>query len=175
MERENAFVVEKECERAHCSEVSRELVENGTHVGHRSRGVVGERVDENGDSVGAVSLVGHALVVALVFAHCVLNGALNVVVGHVFALGVGNDCAQVRVVFRLRSAFLNCNGYLFSNLGESAGHVSPPFQFRCFAVFKCSSHWFELLCFVVCCIFCLLGVIVAALRACSRGYGECCL
>ena len=47
--------------------------------------------DENGDAMRAISLVSHTLVITLVFTHSVLDGTLDVVFRHVFALTGSDD------------------------------------------------------------------------------------
>ena len=133
-------MVEEERQRALRAEVAVELVEHRAHVAHGARGIVGQCVHEDGYSVWAVSLVSHLLVVALVLSHSVLDSPFDVVLGHILALGVGDDCTQCRVHVGIRSSGLYCNGYLLSDFGECLGHVAPSFQLGSFAIFKCSSH-----------------------------------
>ena len=91
--------------------------------------------------MGPVSFVVHFLVVAGVLAHGVFNGALDVVLGHVLALGIGDNGAKGGVHVGVGASGFYCDGDLLANLCECLGHMAPSFQFRCFAIFKCSSHF----------------------------------
>ena len=122
---EHTFVIEQEWQTARCAHVAIKLVEDGAHVGHGARGVVGQGVDKNGHAVRAITFIGHLLIFALVFSHCVFNCALNVIFRHVFALAVGNQSTKRRVVFRFRSAGLYCDCYLLTQFRKHAGHVPP--------------------------------------------------
>ena len=133
-------MVEEEGERAHRTEVAAKLVEDRTDVAHGAGGVVGEGVHKDSDAVGAVALVGHGLIVALVFTHRVFDGAIDVVFRHVLALGRGNDGAQGGVHFGFRAAGLNGYGNLLTNFGKCTSHVAPALHFSGLTIFKCSSH-----------------------------------
>ena len=91
--------------------------------------------------MGAISLIGHLLVIALVFTHSVLDGALDVFLGHVLTSTGSDDSTQCRVVLGLWATGLYGNGNLLAQFGKRTGHVTPSLQFRSFTIFKCSSHW----------------------------------
>ena len=140
LEGEHALVVEKESQRPHRTEVAIELVEDRTHIADGTRGVVGEGIDEYGDTMGAVAFIGHGLVLALVFTHRVFDGTLNIIFGHVLTLCRCDDRTERGIRFGLRTAGFNCHSDLLADLGKCTGHVTPPLHFGGFAVFKCSSH-----------------------------------
>ena len=89
LEGEHTLVVEEVRQRACCAQGAAKLVEHRAHVAYGAGGVVGEGVDEDGDAVGAVALVCHFFIFALVLAHGVLDGTLDVVFRHVLALACG--------------------------------------------------------------------------------------
>ena len=99
------------------------------------------KIHEYGHTVRSVSLVGHALVVALILAHCILDGTLDVVLRHVLALAGSDNRTQCRVVFRFGSAGFHRNSNLFTQSCKGLCHVTPSFQFGSFSIFKRSSHW----------------------------------
>ena len=67
--------------------------------------VVGEDFDDDGDAAGAVALVGDLLVGdAFEFAGAALDGALDVVGGHVFGFGGGDGSAEAGVAVGVSSA-----------------------------------------------------------------------
>ena len=82
--------------------------------------VVGKGLHDDRHAVGAVALVDHALVVVgVVGAQGLVDGALDVVVGHVHCLGLGNDGGQAGVVVRVpRAAGLHRHDDLLGDLGE---------------------------------------------------------
>ena len=82
--------------------------------------VVGEGLDDHGHAVGAVAFVDDALVVVgVVGAQGLVDGALDVVVGHVHCLGLGNDRGQTGVVVGVAGAAgLNGHDDLLGHLGE---------------------------------------------------------
>ena len=82
--------------------------------------VVGEGLHDDGHAVGAVAFVNHGLVVVgVVGAQSPLDGALNVVVGHIHCLGLGNDGGQTGVVVGVAGAAgLDRHDDLLGDLGE---------------------------------------------------------
>ena len=72
-------------------------------LGRGALAVVGQRLDDDGHAAGAVALVGDGLVVVGVAgAERLVDGALDVVVGHVGGLGLGDDGGEAGVVRRGR-------------------------------------------------------------------------
>ena len=96
------------------------LVQQVAHLGGGAVAVVGEGVHDNGHAVGAVALVGHVLVgVGVAGAQGPVNGALDVVVGHVGRLGLGDDGGQAGVVVGVAAAAgLDRHDHLAGDLGE---------------------------------------------------------
>ena len=142
LESENTLMVEKKCQRTHCTQVSAEFVENGTHVRYGTGRVVGKCIYEYSYSVRAVSLIRHALIVTLVFTHRILDGTLDVILRHVFTLTSSDHRTECRVVFGFRTTCLYSNSDLFTQSCKCFSHVPPSFQLCGFSIFKCSSHWF---------------------------------
>ena len=82
--------------------------------------VVGQCLDDDGHAAGAVALVGDGLVVVGVArAERLIDGALDVVVGHVGSLRLGNDGCETGVIIGVaRAALLNGNDDLLGDLSE---------------------------------------------------------
>jgi hypothetical protein len=135
-----ALVVEEESQRTHCTKVAAKLVEYRTDIGNSTGRIVGQRIYKYSNAVRAVAFVCHALVVALVLTHCILDGTFDIVLRHVLTLTSGDNRTQCRVVFRFRTASLYGDGDLFAQTCKCFGHVAPSFQLGSFSIFKRSSH-----------------------------------
>ena len=97
----------------------------------------------------AVSFVDDLLVIGGIFLGGALDGAFDVLLGHVLGLGVLHQNTQTGVARRIGSGGLDRDLDLFSQFGERAGHMSPTLHFTRFAILKSSSHMnFSLLFFV---------------------------
>ena len=90
------------------------------HIGGGAVAVVGQRLYNNRHTGGAVALIGQRLiVVAAAGAQGFFDGALDVVVGHIGRLGLGNDGSQTGIVFGIAaSALFDCHNHLLGNLGK---------------------------------------------------------
>ena len=102
--------------------------------------VVGSGFDQYGDAVRSVSFVDDFLVVGLFLAGGFLDGAFNVVLGHVGRFGVLDGHAKAQVVAGVVSSFLDGHRDFLADAGESFAHVGPAFELGRFAVFECSTH-----------------------------------
>ena len=122
-------MVKKECQRAHRAKVAVELVEDRTDIADGTRGIVGECIHENGYTMGAVSLIGHCFVLALVLTHCVFDGTLNIIFGHVLTLCRCDDRTERGIRFGLGTAGFNCHSDLLADLGKCTGHMTPTASF----------------------------------------------
>ena len=142
LESEYTFVVEQERERSHCTEITAKLIKYRTNVSHRTGCVICQRIHKYSNTVRTVSFVSHALVVALVFTHCVFDSTFNIILRHIFTLTSSDHRTQSRVIFRFRTACLYSYRDLFTQSCKCFSHVAPPFQLCGFSIFKCSSHWF---------------------------------
>ena len=82
--------------------------------------VVGEHLDDDGDATGAVALVGDLLVGdAFELAGAALDGALDVVGGHVLRLGRGDGAAQTGIAVGVSAAAgLGGDGDFLDQTGE---------------------------------------------------------
>src|SRR5690606_30071977 len=88
------------------AEVAAVLREGVADVGDGAVGVVREALDEEGDAAGAVALVRHLLVVgAGDLARAALDGAFDVVLGHVLRLRLVHGEAEAGVHVRVAAAF----------------------------------------------------------------------
>jgi len=93
--------------------------------------------DDHGDAAGSVALVADFLVILPVAAQRLLDGALDIVLGHVFRLRGDNGGAQSRVHHRIGQADLGGNGDFARELAEQLGlhPVLPPL--RCMMFLNC--------------------------------------
>ena len=89
-------------------------------LGRGALAVIGQRLDDDGDAAGAVALVGDGLVVVRVAgAERLVDGALDVVVGHIVRLGLGDDGGEAGVIRRVAAAaLLDGDDDLLGDLGE---------------------------------------------------------
>ena len=82
--------------------------------------VVGEDFDDEGDAAGAVALVGDLFVAdAFEFAGAALDGAFDVVGGHVLRFGCGDGATEARVAVGIAAtAGLGGDGDFLDEAGE---------------------------------------------------------
>jgi hypothetical protein len=80
--------------------------------------VVGHGLDDDGRASGAVALVADLLVVLAVVARRLVDGALDVVLGHVLGPGGQDRGAQARVHVGVGHAHLGRDGDFAGELGE---------------------------------------------------------
>ena len=86
LESEYTFVVEQERERSHCTKITAKLIKYRTDISHCTGCVVCQGIYKYSNTVRAVPFVSHALVVALVFTHCVFDSTFNIILRHIFTL-----------------------------------------------------------------------------------------
>ena len=77
------------------------------YIGYRTSGIISQCIHKDSNPVRTVSFVSHALVVALVFTHCVLNCTFDIVLRHILTLTSSDDRTQCRVIFRFRTTSLH--------------------------------------------------------------------
>ena len=96
------------------------LVQQVAHLGSGAVAVVGQRVHDYGHAGGSIALVHHVLVaVGIAGAKRLVNGTLDIVVGHVGGLGLGNDGGQAGVVVGVAAAAgLDRHDHLTGDLGK---------------------------------------------------------
>ena len=90
--------------------------------------------------MGSIAFEEDFLEIALALVRSPFDGPLNVVLGHVYGLGILDHRPQAGIVLRVRAAFLYGNHDVFSNTRKGLGHGRPALHFSCFPEFKCSSH-----------------------------------
>ena len=102
---DHALAVERPGHAAGGAQALAVLVQQVAHLGGGAVAVVGEGVHDHGHAGGAVALVHHVLVaVGVAGAQSLVDGALDVVVGHVGGLGLGDDGGQAGVVIGVAAA-----------------------------------------------------------------------
>ena len=91
-------------------------------MAHLRRGavaVVGDDFDDNRHVAGAVAFVDDLFIVdGTALARCLLDGARNVVVGHIVGFRLCDDIAELVVVDRIRAAFFDRDGDFSADFGE---------------------------------------------------------
>ena len=100
------------------------LIKGVTNLGSGTLTVVGQSVHDDGHTAGTVALIGDSLkVLGVSGTQRLINGALDVVIGHVDGLGLGDHGSQAGVVGRVAgaAAFLDGNNDLLGDLGECGG------------------------------------------------------
>ena len=109
-------------------------------IGRRAVAVVGERLHHHGHAGGTVALVGDALVIVLFAALGLFDDALDVVVGDVHALGLGNEVPQLGIdvgvaAARLLYYYRDLSAYLGEDLAlDGIGCFLFPLDIIPFAV-----------------------------------------
>ena len=76
-------VLEHEGDRAGLAEIAAGLAEERADVGGGAIAVVGQRLDDDSDAAGAITLVTDLVIALRLAAHRLLDGALDIVLGHV--------------------------------------------------------------------------------------------
>ena len=109
---------EHEFQRADRQERAAALVEVRLHVGHGARGVVRCAFYHALDAEGAFAFVADFHEVGSVLVGVALDGGIDVVLGHVFSLGVLDGLSQFGVHVRVGTAFLGSDGNQFSEFRE---------------------------------------------------------
>src|SRR5262249_3129941 len=119
-EYELAAVLEEERNRAVGTEVAAGFRERVAHVGHGPGLVVGQAVHEYGGAPDAVAFIAHLLVVGSFEApDAALDGALDVVPGHVAGIGLVHRQAQPRVGVGIAASQARCNRDFLDQPGEN--------------------------------------------------------
>ena len=115
--------MEHEAHTAGLAEVPAVFVEIMPHIRRRAVAVIGERLDDYSDTVGAVALVLQRLIaVGIAVAGRLFDDALDVVVGHVVGLCLGDGILQLGVGRRVgAAALLDRNRDLTAHLGKNLG------------------------------------------------------
>ena len=115
---DDALVVEHIGDAARRAEGAAVFAHDGAHVARGAVVVVGERRDDDGSAAHAVTFVGELLVVTVAeVARGTLDGALDVVVGHIRRLCLGDDVGKLGVGGRIGVAFC-CDCKFSADLGE---------------------------------------------------------
>ncbi len=128
VEFDNAEAIEHERHRAGLGEVAAGLGEVGADVGGGAVAVVGQRLDDDGDAAGAIALVADLVIVLAVIAGGLLDGALDIVLGHVFGARCDHSGPQPRIHRRVGGAELGRDGDFARELAKQLGllRVLPP-------------------------------------------------
>src|SRR5256714_5546184 len=114
-----ALALEYPVDRARRAEVAAVLGEDVWYLRDRPVAVVRHRVNHDGDAARPVALVSYLLVRDAFFGpRAAAHGAVNRVVGHVRALGVGDGFAKARVPFGVAAARPGRDLNLFNQLRE---------------------------------------------------------
>ena len=118
---QHALLVEGPGHAAGGAQALAELVQQVPDLGGGALAVVGEGLHNDGHAIGAIALVDHALkVVGVPGAQSLVDGTLDVVVGHIGGLGLGDDGGQAGVIGGVAAAAgLDGHDHLAGDLGEN--------------------------------------------------------
>ncbi len=115
----DALLREHVADGAGFAEVSAVLGEGEANLRNCAIAVVGERVDEDGNTAGTVALEANLLVgCSLELASSLLDGALNVVSRHILGLGCDDGAAEAGIAVRIASAALGRDGDFFDQASK---------------------------------------------------------
>ena len=117
---DDALAVERPADAALRAHALAVLIEVMADLRCGALAVVGQCLDDDGHAAGTVALVSNGLVViGVARAERLVDGALDVVVGHVGSLRLGDDGREAGVVIRIaRAALLDGDDDLLGDLGE---------------------------------------------------------
>ena len=119
LDQDHALAVEHPGDAAGRTHGSAVLFKAVAHIGRGTVEVIRDALDDNRGAGRAVTLVGDFLVVfTLTFARRLLDGAVDVVVGHVVVFRLGDDIAELGVQRRVGAARPDGDGDLAADLGE---------------------------------------------------------
>jgi hypothetical protein len=91
-----------------------------SYVGSGTVGVVGKCIYDDGDTVGAVTFVSHILIVYIAhISGCLLDTALDGVVGHVVGFCLGNNGCQFEIVGGIGTALFYSDCDLTADNGKN--------------------------------------------------------
>src|SRR5690606_18899366 len=117
-EHELAAMLEHEGDRPFLAQVAAVLGKRMAHLGHGAGAVVGHAVDDDRRAADAIAFVADFLVVVAVgAASAALDGALDVVLGHVGVGGLVPGHGQARVAVGVRAAGARRDGDLADDFG----------------------------------------------------------
>ena len=115
-----ALAVEHPVDRPVLGHVAAVLREHVANFADDPVAIAGDHLHEHTHSAGAVALEHHFIErFTLELPGAALDGAFDIVVGHVLALGREDGCAQARIGVRVGAADAGGNGQLANNLGEN--------------------------------------------------------
>ena len=135
-----ALAVEHPADGAVFGHVSAVLGEQVADFAHDAIAVVGHHLHQHSYATRPVALE-HHFVESFAFERpgAALNGALDIVVGHVLALGREDGGAQARIGIRIGASYARGNGQFSNDLGENLARRASVAAFLCLMVahFEC--------------------------------------
>ena len=125
---DHAGTVEHESDRAGFTKIAAGLGEIGADVGCGAVAIVGQRLDDDGDAARTVALIADLVVIIALAADRLLDGALDIVLGHVLLPRSHYRGAQPWIHRRVRSPELGSDGDFARQLAEQLRLLSvlPP-------------------------------------------------
>src|SRR5271163_2533432 len=118
IEYDQADAIEHERDGAGFRQRAARLAEIGAHFAGGAVAIVGQRLDDNGDPARRITLVANFVVILAVGARGLLDGALDIVLGHVFCAGGEDGRAKARIHRHVRQAHLRRDGYFARQFRE---------------------------------------------------------
>ena len=116
-----ALTVEHKADAACLAQIATVLGEGGPHGRRGAVAVVGHRLDDDGNTIGAVAFIADFFVILALAADGFLDRAFDVVLGHGLTLGLFHRQTQTRVLVRIGFAHLRRDGDFFGELGKHLG------------------------------------------------------
>ena len=112
---------EHEGHRARFTQVAAVLGEQRADVGGGAVAVVGQRLNDDSDTTRAITLVAHVVIVLGIAADRLLDGTLDIVLGHALGPRILDGETQTGVGVGVRQAGLGGNRYFARQLREGLG------------------------------------------------------
>ena len=97
------------------------FAERRAHGGGGAVAIVGQRLHDDRAAAGAIALIAHFLVIFIVARRCLVDRALNIVLGHGLRLGRIHRKAQTRVHVHIGRAHLGRDRDFTAELGKQIG------------------------------------------------------
>ena len=121
VEFDRADMIEHERHGAGFGQRAARLGEIGAHLARRAVAVVGQRLDDERDAAGHAALVAHLVVILAFAARRLLDGAVDIVLGHVLGARGLHGETQARVHRGVGHTHLGGDGDFTRELAEDLG------------------------------------------------------
>ena len=107
---DEAHTIEAMAHRARRAEIAAIFAERGAYVGRGAVTVIGQCFNDDGNAAGAIAFIAHFIIAFGIPARCLVDGALDIILGHRLRLGGIDRKAQARVHVRIGHPHFRRNG-----------------------------------------------------------------